>query len=464
MTQTSTICRQFIDRYGFHADLSLCGELLEKFLEAMKQGFQGHQPESDLAMIPLIFQGERPDTADRNVIVIDVGGTNTRAALIRFDRERKPEICEYYRCPTPGTGVSEPVEIEEFFREIAALAAPVLGKARHMGICFSFANRTLPDGDAVITAGGKQIMVKDFIGSTIGAGLRQAARKLGLPADHHIRIINDTAAVLLGGMALDSRQSYGDYIGLVLGTGLNQAYIEPEESFLRDWSEEGQCGSAAATEARSGDSVCRSAAEATIVVNQECGGFRGIPLNPVDRDFIGLTYDPDIDWTEKLVSGRYFGGIVLHALKEAARQEGCLSEGAALRLGEQEALDTEEVSVFLQSEGAGGLLGRLVGTDDQDRSFALELIDGIMERTAFYVAVCIAGTLRRGRRKDGKPVCIMVEGSLYEKLPGFRQKLESLLSRCLKQEQAGLPEAAAYRFVTAENTTLLGTALAGLWE
>lgn len=184
MTKNTTSI--FLNRYGYHADFSLSKRALQDYLEAMKIGLRSHQPVSDLAMIPLIFFGEKPDTAGKTVIVIDVGGTNTRAALVEFDAQRRASISAFYHGATPGTNTKKMISKKEFFQGIVSIAEPILDKADNIGICFSYANRTLPDGDAVIAAGGKQIMVEDFIGSTIGVGIREAMRQKGLYDKHRI--------------------------------------------------------------------------------------------------------------------------------------------------------------------------------------------------------------------------------------------------------------------------------------
>lgn len=58
----------------------------------------------------------------------------------------------------------------------------------------------------------------------------------------------------------------------------------------------------------------------------------------------------------------------------------------------------------------------------------------------------------------------MVEGGLYEKLPGFKQKIDEVLREYIISVSDMLPGNIKYEFTTGENTTLFGTALAGLWE
>ncbi|MCR5482012.1 MAG: hypothetical protein K6F52_04375 [Clostridia bacterium] len=427
------ICRQFTNRYGYHADFSLSKELAESFLNELNYTIRTDK-NHDFAMLPLVFYSGRPDVRGKSVIVMDIGGTNTRITLVGFDENGVPKLLDFKKEPTPGN--EKVIEIDEFYLEIIRIAEPFLKKADHIGVSFSYATDALPNGDAKVAAGGKQILVKDFIGSVIGEGLRKAMRSIGIDTDYKIRIINDAAAVFFGGMAKDPAEKYGNYIGLVLGTGFNMAYLEPAEHFT--------------------------------VVNQECGGFRRMPLNDADREYIALTYDKEIDWCEKVVSGRYFGGTVLFALRQAAKDG--LFEGAfAEELMKHEALETKEMSLFMASKGREGEPARWLSKIEPEKrdlytEMALFIAEGVMDRAAFFVSVALFATLIRGRSQEGKSTCIMVEGSLYEKLPGFAERIRAHLARLKKENPALITHDISCEFTTGENTTVFGTALAGLWE
>ena len=79
------------------------------------------------------------------------------------------------------------------------------------------------------TAGhfSKEIRAPEVEGTLVGAGLAEALERAGVRGKRTTVLLNDTTATLLAGRsaAEDTRQ-YDGYVGYILGTGTNAAYLE----------------------------------------------------------------------------------------------------------------------------------------------------------------------------------------------------------------------------------------------
>ena len=110
------------------------------------------------------------------------------------------------------------------FAEIAGHVEPYLDEADAISFCFSYPTEIQPDKDGRLIAFTKEIKAPEVEGELIGKSLLAA-----LPEKYQrkeILILNDTVATLLAGQAQTVGQSYSSYVGFILGTGTNTAYIE----------------------------------------------------------------------------------------------------------------------------------------------------------------------------------------------------------------------------------------------
>jgi hexokinase len=175
------------------------------------------------------------------VIALDAGGTNLRAALVRFDETGKVLAEGNRKAPMPGTRGR--VGEDQFFDEIAELTIPLFEEAKDIegiGFCFSYPMEMTRDADGILMAFSKEVDAPDVIGKSIGRGLRDALARRNIKAPERIVLLNDTVATLLSGLAeippdggtRRGEDRYGvaggPVIGFILGTGFNTAY--PEKS------------------------------------------------------------------------------------------------------------------------------------------------------------------------------------------------------------------------------------------
>ena len=130
------------------------------------------------------------------VLAIDAGGTNFRAALVRFRRSGEIETGEVVNRRMPG--LEKEISAKEFFSTIAGYVKPLADKAERIGFCFSYPTEILPSRDGRLIQFCKEVKAPEVVGQLIGKNLLEA---LGTP-DKPIVILNDTVATLSGRQSL----------------------------------------------------------------------------------------------------------------------------------------------------------------------------------------------------------------------------------------------------------------------
>ena len=93
---------EFACYYGFHYDRIDPPALVEDVLFEMDRGLKGMP--SSLPMIPAYISPAQGTIPGKTVVALDAGGTNLRAALIKFDESGKALILESRKAPMPGVG------------------------------------------------------------------------------------------------------------------------------------------------------------------------------------------------------------------------------------------------------------------------------------------------------------------------------------------------------------------------
>lgn len=420
---------EFLFRHGIEYKEEQMMPEMRKFYGEMENGLECTG--NSLQMIPTYIRMRGHLTAEKPVVVLDAGGTNLRTAVIRFDGSREPilEGFDVRRMP----GVDEEISCDDFFSEIGTFLDRTADQSDTIAVCFSYPTLPLPDKDGVILDIGKQLMVRDLKGKRVGEQILKRLSRSG--SGKKIVVINDSVATLLGGMST-FHADYDSYLGFILGTGTNICYIEKKENVKK---------------------LSGGFDHGRVLINVESGGYTGFHGGEMDRSYFETFADQDKFAFEKMVSGKYLGGLVLTILKRAVR-EGLFSDRFRENISGLELLDSHEVDLFASSS-SGGFLRYCCGSNRADQIACRSLIDAVYERAAKLLTVSLtAALLKTGKGKTAeKPVCITAEGSTFYNSELLRAKIHSNMERFAAKELH-----AHYEFVKIENVTLLGTAIAGL--
>src|SRR5574344_250758 len=423
----------FLSKHNFvrHVDIDT---VAESMLDDMNRGLTGGKADED--MIKTYCNPPEKTAAGRSVIVIDAGGTNFRSCLVTFDAQGKAEISFMEKTKMPG--VEKELPRKEFFDQIAANLEHLKDKSDSIGFCFSYPMEITDDGDGILLGFSKEVKAPEVVGCRVGKCLKDALAEHGWKKPRRITLCNDTVAALLAGAACpDPGMKYSSYIGLILGTGLNAAYIQPALPGKKDFPKQ--------------------------IVVCESGKFKSVNRSDFDIAVDSRTVKPGTFFMEKLCSGAYLGPQSLEVLKAAAA-EGLLGEKCAARIAKLESMTLIEADAFLHapyntSSVLGAIAAETASEDDYDTVY--QLLDAVMERSARYAsAILTACVIQSGEGTNAsKPVCILCNGSTYYKTHAISDRVHGYLEETLTRER-GL----YWEIISRDNDITLGAAIAGLIE
>ena len=375
---------------------------------------------------------------NEKVIVIDAGGTNFRSCLVSFDSEGKAELCELRKTFMPAT--EKVYSKEEFFSAVADRIDYLKNKANKIGFCFSYSIDMTRDHDAIPNAFSKEFKARSILGLPVGKNLVEELEKRGWNKIKSISVVNDTLCALMAGKNCGT--DYASYIGFILGTGMNAAFIAPQGNV---WDEEKQ----------------------KQIIVCESGKCNTFTWSDFDRDADTRTAVPVQFPLEKCCSGAYLGNLCLSVLQFAGR-EGLFSKEAGEAFEKLTCLSTIQIDDFLYIEK--GLYSEdskekkeeniieLCCRTLRDRKTAFLLIDSAVDRVARYSASLLAANLIATERgKNNEKVCIVCNGTTFYKVYKLKERIQKYL-----YEYATRRCGINFELVNIENDISLGAAFSAL--
>jgi len=418
----------FLKNHGLTANAIDTDSLLKDFRTEMEKGLAGEK--SSLQMIPTFITANTTIPPEKQVIVIDAGGTNLRIALIHFNKNSEAIIDEISKYKMPGAETE--LSAKEFFDTFVEYLSPVIEKSTKIGFCFSYPAEISPNRDGKLTYWTKEIKVPEVEGQYIGKGLIEGLGSAG--KNKSLSLLNDTIATLLAGKAQSAAQNCSSYVGLILGTGTNIAYIEQNANITK---------------------LNNPHAEGSQTINVESGGFALAPQGDLDKALDATTINPGSYLFEKMIAGCYRGNLILLALKAAAK-ENLFSDAYTKHISALTDLDGMHADMFLKSNEAKPLA--LEAMTPEDKETLKTIITEIYQRTAKLTAINItAAVLKSGAGTDPtQPICINIDVTTYYKSVGFKDMVEIHLQEMLGQRDI------AYILMHVDDAPLIGAAIGGL--
>lgn len=307
----------------------------------------------------------RKDIKNEKVLVLDLGGTNYRVAVVEFVNG-KPAIH-----PENGYKIKlSPRAMKDrdtLFKEITDPIAQLdLTGVTTVGYCFSFPADSTLDGDAVLVRWTKGFDIPEMIGQPIGATLKDHLNKelKGKVNIKKINVINDTVASLFSGLTDSKAQAF---IGLIVGTGTNMAAFFNTKDIKKIDKGYKQGGA--------------------VPVNLESGNFKPPYLSVVDEKIDRYSETRGAQRFEKAISGLYLGRILEYVFSCDEFEEG---------------FDASRITYMLSYP-------------DMFKDEYVDMAKKVYERSAKLVAASLAGLVQEMVELDPtiKNVRLMADGSLF---------------------------------------------------
>ncbi|MDR0686519.1 MAG: hexokinase [Dysgonamonadaceae bacterium] len=230
----------------------------------------------------------RTDIDNCKALVLDLGGTNFRAAIVEFrDGETivHPGMKENLAALMKKQGCTR----NELYSKMASLISSLnLEDVTAIGYCFSYPGKSLLNGDAELLHWTKGVNIEEMVGEAVGRSLLDYLNAHVKGARFKtIKVINDTVASLFAGLTDKESQAH---IGLIVGTGTNMAPFIPADKIPKlDKNYTGR---------------------GLIPVNLESGNFNPPHLTVIDDKIDKYLDTRGAHRFEKAISGMYIGRIL----------------------------------------------------------------------------------------------------------------------------------------------------------
>lgn len=392
----------------------------------MKCGLKGKKLHQE--MIKTFLLPPEKKVKNEKVIVIDAGGTNFRSCLVSFDKDGKAEICEMRKSKMPGS--EKELSKKEFFSSLAEKILPLKGKAKRIGFCFSYPMEILKGGEGRLLDFSKEVKAPEVIGSLIGEELKNALKEKGMGEIEKITMLNDTVAALLAAHgAAEEGSSYSTYIGFILGTGLNSAYIQKEENKKKE------------------------------IIVCESGKINDIPLSTFDKELDSSSERPGLFHLEKQCAGGYLGNLSKRVLEGAAKEGLFSSIALCKKLSSLPDLSLVDADSFLHAPyKKSGILQEILEMEsEEDKETVYFLLDAVVERAAKLAALALSAAVIQSEegKNPAHPVCILCNGTTFYKTHLVKERFTSEMLRFLTEERG-----IHFRIISAENDITTGSAIA----
>ena len=382
------------------------------FREKVEEGLNKNN--SEIQCIPTFILPKATDVKGK-ALVLDLGGTNYRVAIVDFSTE-KPIIY-------PNNGWKKDMSImkspgytrEELFKELADLIVEIKREEEMpIGYCFSYPTESIPGGDARLLRWTKGVDIREMVGQFVGKPLLDYLNEKNKIRFTGVKVLNDTIASLFAGLTDKSDDAY---IGLIVGTGTNMATFIPSDKITKL------------------DPECH--VQGLIPVNLESGNFYPPFLTAVD-DTVDATSDSlGKQRFEKAVSGMYLGDILK----------------AAFPLEEfEEKFDARKLTAIMNYP-------------DIHKDIYVQVAHWIYNRSAQLVAASLAGliALLKSYNRDIHRVCLIAEGSLFwsesRKDKNYNILVMEKLQELLRELEL---EDVEVHINSMDNANLIGTGIAAL--
>ncbi|WP_196590795.1 hexokinase [Pectinatus frisingensis] len=358
-------------------------------------------------------------------LALDFGGTNLRVVLVRLDGNGKYSIIKKIAKPLKVPGVYDFIgaqaKAEDLFDFIAGIIAEVIDgdkkKKYFLGHTFSFPSSQTNIYNARLITWTKEFATSGVEGHVVNDLLREALIRQGFGNVEPIAVINDTVAVLLAA----AYKSSDTYISSIYATGHNTCYFETYQ---------GSDGK-------------------PMIINLEIGGFDKLVVNEYDNRLNADSELPDQQRMEKMVSGRYIGELFTYCMQDLFAAVGKIHFSS---IDLSAILNDEETELPVIRK----LIIERIGVEitRQEAENIKKLAAVIVSRSARIVAASFCGVLWHIFPENIPAHNIVIDGSVFEKMPLVTDNMYRTLNEILGDESANV------RLVLENGGSVLGAAVA----
>jgi hexokinase len=372
-------------------------DINRSFLSEMNRGWdlgKGEGATADQSSLKMISSHINilPDGNEVGVFfAVDLGGTNLRVLRVAL-ADGKATIKEH-REAIPARVISKHSNCEDLFDFIAIACSRLTGDITEdsppmpLGFTFSFPCAQFSIKSGKLIEWTKGFETRGCVGQDPARLLQDALdrQKVPLVVD---ALCNDTVGTLM----TNTYQKKSKYcrIGVILGTGTNAAYSDPE---LDD-----------------------------LIMNIEWGGFNKLPRRTsFDEEVDKTSPNPGKQFLEKMVSGLYLGEIARLATLRALA-------GTSLPsiLTQPHSISTANISNLLTGEDIENSPLNIL--DTQSLGVLKRISEAVLDRSAAVAAAVLSSVIHKATSgKESRRCEVGIDGSLFTKGHEYKTRLMKYL-------------------------------------
>jgi len=395
-------------------DQNMIQKLKEHMMKQMKDGLE--REGQTINMIPT-FVGKVPTGNEKGqFLAVDVGGSNFRvvkASLpgdgvsnIRLEEVKEP-ISEEIKT---GTGEAMFDYIAEGIKKFVPEACED-GEDMPLGVTFSFPIDQTSIDSGTLNRWTKGFSASGVVGVDVCKLLNEALLRKGVKRVKVAALINDTTGTLASGGAGNP----SCFIGLILGTGTNAAYVEDTKKIKKLSAEQ------------IGD-------QDKMLINTEWGAFDQerlvLPITKYDNALDMRSPNPGQQIYEKMISGKYLGEIARLVIEDLTFQKQIFTSQQVVpeKFATPGAFETmymsgiclpgADLKAYFETEL------KIEGTTAAEREMVKKVCEMVAVRAARLASSGLCAIMEWIGQTE--KCTIAVDGSLYCKFPGFKEKMESV--------------------------------------
>ncbi|KAJ3416192.1 hexokinase A [Chytridiales sp. JEL 0842] len=390
--------------------------IVKHMVAEMKKGLSSDN--HALKMIPSHVVRRPTGSETGSFLALDLGGSNFRVCEVILDgngiarsRQRKYTVSDQLKT---GSGTA----LFDFFADCVAAFLQDIGspeKERKLGFTFSF-----PVQQTSIKHGYLMKWTKGFSASNVeNVDVVNLLQEAFVRKNINVKVtalVNDTTGTLMS----HAYSQPNTYIGVILGTGSNAAYVESMENIVKF----------------SGDRTPKE-----MIINTEWGAFDDeqivLPRTKYDVKLDRASANPRQQTFEKMISGMYLGEIVRYVLIDliktgevfSGRRSDVLAQPFSFetaymsRIERDHTLDLSDTKTVLEE------FLKIPLTSRADRLIVRTVCELVGKRAARLSAAGVAAIVTKINRLDGCTVA--VDGSLFELYPHFANRMRDALRELL---------------------------------
>jgi hexokinase len=245
------------------------------------------------------------------------------------------------------------------------------------------------------------------IGKKIVELQRQALASQGLNNVKIVALANDT----VGTLQTQAVEDPNCIMGVILGTGFNICVRVASGRIKKgvgDYS--GKC----------------------MIVNMEAGGFaKSLPFTGYDRQLDKESGNKGQQFAEKMISGKYLPQMVRLLVMDLVKKEKLFGGRLPAVFRDKDTFSGMHMDVIEAGSDkemnklAVEIFGRVLTIEER---LAMALVcHAVARRSARISAALIAGALTRVEKRSKSKVTVAIDGSLFEKYPGYHRMLEEAI-------------------------------------